>query len=141
MRPRRRARRVTSGGWQAPPNRSGRPPHRASIGRVRLPSQVNLGRRFMWWPPWHVTNPWRLRLWQGSDEWCRRSACLDLPLLGTFIVFWERELRTMPCGDCWREMDEATRAGYLPGGYLEGGVVHQDRADALFAEAGSTGSK
>lgn len=97
--------------------------------------QVSLGRRFMWKPPWTVTKPWRLWVWTGANEWCQRSLCLDLPFLGTLVVFWEPHLRTMPCWDCWSRMGSEQRADYLPGGYLQGGIVHQDRADALFAEA------
>lgn len=102
---------------------------------MKLPRQVHVGRRLMWWAPWACTRWWRLWIWTGTDEWCHRSACLDLPLLGTFIVFWEHPLRTMPCGECWALMDHEQRADWLPGGYLEGGVVHQDRADALYGAA------
>lgn len=94
---------------------------------MRLLRQADIGRRFMWWPPWQVTRWWRLWLWHGSNEWCQRSACLDVPLCGTFIFFWEPRLRTMPCGGCWGHMDEEQRADYLPGGYYEGGRIHDDR--------------
>lgn len=83
---------------------------------MKLPTQVNLGRRFMYWPPWAVTRPWRLWVWTGTDEFCRRSVCLDVPLLGTVIVFWELHLRAIPCDECWAVMDSEQRAGYLPGG-------------------------
>jgi sterol desaturase/sphingolipid hydroxylase (fatty acid hydroxylase superfamily) len=95
--------------------------------------QVNIGRRFMWWAPWGVTRPWLPRVFRGSNEWCSRSVAVVLPFLGAFIWFWEPELRTMPCGECWDSMCEEQRADYLPGGHLEGGVVHQDRAGKLFA--------
>lgn len=88
-------------------------------------SQVNLGRRFMWWAPWKTTRPWRLWVWTGANEWCQRSVCLDLPFLGTFIVFWERTLRTMPCDKDWALMDDEQRADYLPGGIYHGGRVHE----------------
>lgn len=94
-----------------------------------IPAQVSIGRRFIWWAP-DRENGFRPKLWSGSDEWCHKSACLTLPLLGSFIVFWEREWRTMPCDEEWALMDETTRADYLPGGYLEGGRVHQDRTPA-----------
>ena len=32
--------------------------------------QVNIGRRFMWWPPWALTRPWlpRVSLRGGWNE-------------------------------------------------------------------------
>lgn len=94
---------------------------------MKLPRQVNIGRRFMWWFPWATTHWYRLWIWTGANEWCHRSVCLDVPLAGTFIVFWERRLRTVPCPECWAELPGWARADYLPGGYLEGGVVHPER--------------
>jgi hypothetical protein len=96
-------------------------------------NQVIIG-RVMWWPPWRVSRPWWFKLWRGGDEWCNDSVALAMPLLGALIVFWRPgPKRAMPCGECWGGMSGEERADYLPGGYLEGGVVHQDRADALFA--------
>jgi hypothetical protein len=97
--------------------------------------QVNIG-RFMWWPPWGVTRPWLPRVSsRGGDEWCNDSVTLILPFLGAFIFFWRPgPMRTMPCAECWDVMQDHQRNNYLPGGYLEGGRVHQDRADALFTE-------
>lgn len=101
--------------------------------------QVSLGRRLMWWAPWAASKPWRLWVWHGTDEWCNPSACLDVPFLGTLIVFW-KPLRTMPCPECWLLLDPEGRAHYLPGGYLSGGRVHQDVADRLAGvESGSEG--
>jgi len=90
--------------------------------------QVNIGRRFMWWPPWSCTHWWRLWIWTGSDEWDNPSVCLDLPFLGSFIVF-HGPLRDFPCDECWALLDDEARADYLPGGYLEGGRVHPDRLE------------
>lgn len=77
-------------------------------------------RRFWWWYPWHLTRWWLPGIWRGSTEWCDRPVCLTLPPLGCFLVF-VRPLRATPCDECWGEMDEEQRAGYLPGGtyYLE----------------------
>jgi hypothetical protein len=85
---------------------------------VRLPGQVTIGQRIMWWPPWACTHWWRLWLWRGADEYCNPSLCLDVPLAGCFIVFWRRHLRAMPCEEDRAAMGEEQRADYLPGGYL-----------------------
>lgn len=94
--------------------------------------QVIIG-RFMWWAPWGVTRPWLPHGWIGTDEWCNPAVSVVVPFLGAFHVFWRGVRRTMPCDGCWAEMQGHQRAAYLPGGYLEGGRVHQNRADALFA--------
>lgn len=93
--------------------------------------------RFWWWYPRHLSRPWLPAAWRGGDEWCNTPLCITIPPLGAFLFFqfW-RPMRTMPCAECWDLMDEEQRADYLPGGYLEGGRVHQDRADALFADVG-----
>ena len=92
--------------------------------------QLNIGRRFMWWPPWALTRPWlpRVSLRGGWNEWCVGSVRLVLPFLGAFIVF-HGPLRDFPCDECWALLDDEARADYLPGGYLEGGRVHPDRLE------------
>jgi hypothetical protein len=98
--------------------------------------QVSIGWRIMWWPPWGLTRWWLPGIWHGGNEWCEPSACFTVPPLGCLIIF-RGPKRTMPCDECWSEMPDWERAMYLPGGYLEGGRVHQDRADKLFEEAAS----
>lgn len=93
----------------------------------QVSSQVLIG-RFMWWAPWSVTRPWLPRGWLGTDEWCTRAVSVVVPLLGAFHWFYG-ERRTMPCGECWSCMGTEQRADYLPGGYLEGGRVHPERAE------------
>lgn len=90
--------------------------------------------RFMWWAPWSLTRPWLPRAWRGGDEWCNPAVSLVVPPLGAVHWFWRGRTRVMPCAECWHQMGPWQRSSYLPGGYLEGGRVHQDRADLLFAE-------
>jgi hypothetical protein len=101
---------------------------------MRLPSQVTIGWRIMWWPPRGLTRWWLPKIWTGSNEWCEPSVCFTVPPLGCLIIFHGPK-RTMPCDECWADMQDWCRADYLPGGWLEGGVVHQDRFDAQYAEA------
>ena len=96
--------------------------------------QISIGRRFMWWPPQGLTRPWQPRVFRGTDEWCSPSVAVVVPFLGAFIWFWERPLPVMPCRFCWDEMSAEQQRDYLPGGYLEGGKVHQDRFDAQYPE-------
>lgn len=83
-------------------------------------------RRFMWRYPWSVTDWWKPRVFQGSDEWCDPSVALVLPPLGCLIVFWRPgRMRTMPCPDDWAAMDDWQRADYAPCGYLHGGRLRE----------------
>lgn len=90
--------------------------------------------RLWWWFPWGMPHPWKPNIWLGGTEFCDVPLCFTIPPFGCFLVFWRR-LRTMPCDACWADMDDETRSYYQPGGHLEGGKVHQDRADALFGDA------
>jgi hypothetical protein len=91
--------------------------------------QVSIGRRIMWWAPWGLTRWWLPKIWQGGNEWCVPSICFTVPPLGCLIVFYG-PWRTVPCDECWDGMGSGQQADYLPGGWLEGGQVHQDRFDA-----------
>lgn len=86
-------------------------------------------RRVWWWYPWGLTRWWVPKVWKGGDEWCNVPLCFTVPPLGCLLVFWRR-MRTMPCDECWAEMDGLTKIDYLPGGYLEGGDIHTDRTRA-----------
>lgn len=80
--------------------------------------------RFMWWYPWTVTRPWLPKIWRGGDEWCNDSACVKVPFLGAFILFWRPgKLRTMPCPEEWDAMCADQQADYAPCGWLHGGRV------------------
>ena len=100
---------------------------------MRLFRQINIGRRFMYWPPWTVSDPWMPRMKRGGDEWCNPSVQVILPFAGAFIWFTSTG-RTMPCDEDWAIMPADMRADYLPGGYLEGGRVWQDRFDAKYGD-------
>lgn len=54
--------------------------------------------QYLW--PWALSEPWRLSAWRGKDEYCNPSIVLGLPFLGAFVVFYERELRTVEDGLC-----------------------------------------
>ena len=84
----------------------------------------------LWWPPWRTRWFDRPRIWEGADEWCNPSVCLTLPVAGTFILFWKRPWREMPCPECWVLLPDALKADFLPGGCYEGGRVHKDREPA-----------
>lgn len=79
-------------------------------------------RRFQWWFPWGVTD-WRLpRVFRGSDEWCNDSACVVVPPLGCFVLFWRPgRLHTMPCIADWAVLSDEEKADYAPCGWLYGG--------------------
>lgn len=47
--------------------------------------------RFMYWPPYGVTQPWKPRMIRGGDEWHNKSTGIILPFIGGFIFFWERD--------------------------------------------------
>lgn len=86
-------------------------------------------RRVWWWSPYRLTRWWVPRVWTGGDEWCNVPLCFTMPPFGCLLVFW-RKLRTAPCDGCWAAMSDEQRGWYLPGGRLEGGRIHDDRAPA-----------
>jgi hypothetical protein len=82
-------------------------------------------RRWQWWFPWGVTDWWRPRAFRGGDEWCNDSACLILPPLGCFVVFWRPgRLRVIPCPADWADLTETERADYAPCGRYYDGRIH-----------------
>jgi hypothetical protein len=74
-------------------------------------SQVNIGRRFMWWAPWGVTRPWGLSVFRGGDEWCNDSVAVKLPLLGIAMGYLASE------GTAWRR-EPALRRTYAAASWL-----------------------
>lgn len=82
--------------------------------------------RLWWWYPWGITRWWLPCIWKGGDEWCNVPLCFVVPPFGCFLVFqfW-RPMRTEPCAECWADMDDEQRAGYLPGGVYHGGRIHE----------------
>lgn len=49
-------------------------------------------RRWQYWPPWGVTDPWKARAINACDGE-RASKLIVIPLLGAFVWFFNR-----PCG-------------------------------------------
>lgn len=49
--------------------------------------------RFMYWKPWEVTEPWKLGVQLGCDEFHNSSIMLQLPFLGCFIFFYNRRFQ------------------------------------------------
>lgn len=45
-------------------------------------------RRFMYWAPWGVTEPWKPRGWKGCDEHHNTAVSVVLPFLGAFHWFY-----------------------------------------------------
>ena len=57
---------------------------------------LSVGGRVMWWAPWGLTEPFTPRVWRGGDEFENPSACVTVPLLGAFILFYSRHLSDTP---------------------------------------------
>jgi hypothetical protein len=83
-------------------------------------------RRWMWWAPWGITDPWRPRLLRGGDEWCNDSVAAGLPFTGLLAISWRRRLRALPCRDCWRLTPDWQQADYAPCGWLHDGRLRDD---------------
>jgi hypothetical protein len=92
-------------------------------------------RRFQWWYPWNVVRWWQPRWFQGSDEWCNDSICFVMPPFGCLVIFWRPgRLRTLPCEEDWRYLDELARADYAPCGYLRNGCLNRDSHHHQYTE-------
>lgn len=50
-------------------------------------------KRFMYWYPWGVSNPFMPSVSRGTDEHHNKSIIVVVPLLGAFIFFWERSFQ------------------------------------------------
>jgi hypothetical protein len=103
---------------------------------------VILHERLWWYPPWDVTDWWLPRVFLGGDEYCNIPLCVNIPPLGTFIIYGQpRPLRNFPCRECWHEFydrDPQQAAFYLPGGELYRGgpipYIEQRDIDSALAQ-------
>lgn len=42
-------------------------------------------KRIWYWPPWQLTEPWKVEWFTGTDEFGRETIAIHLSLLGCFI--------------------------------------------------------
>lgn len=75
--------------------------------------------RFMWWAPWHVTEPWKPRYFHGGDEWHNPSHAVVLPFLGCFIWFYGKGFNRD--GEAHLYYIRRTRSGHIA---ESEGVIH-----------------
>lgn len=60
-------------------------------------------KRIWYWPAWKVTEPFKVGVWTGGDEFLRRTSCLSLGPLGTFIYAHEDD-------EWYARINDATQA-------------------------------
>lgn len=64
------------------------------------------GKRFQWWGPHRVVQPWCPRVFRGGDEFCNDSIGIVVPFLGCVVIFYNRRLNTDPNIKCEQCEDE-----------------------------------